>query len=191
MARGRHRRLEGQLPQIPPGSATVPGPRGVVGRPHLFTFCFKISWKILQPLKPKVPVCLWLKLCTMICWGAWLRAVIRGVTTRGKGHNFPGAESLWGCRITAGRRKVPTMSQVLQCSTFASERPQVRTWGAKFVSCPGRHLTFVTPLAVIQYTSESSMYMKCGVAQLHSKVIILWANRARSTHFVTSRQVVC
>jgi len=27
-----------------------------------------------------------------------------------------------------------------QYSTFASERPQVRTWGAKLASCPGRHL---------------------------------------------------
>ena len=39
----------------------------------------------------------------------------------GKGAQFPGRQ------MTAGRRKVLTMSQVLQCSTFASERPQVRT----------------------------------------------------------------
>jgi len=38
-------------------------------------------------------------------------------------------------------RKVSTMS--LQCSTFAPERPQVRTWGAKLASWPGRHLTSV------------------------------------------------
>jgi len=43
------------------------------------------------------------------------------------------------------RQKVLTMSQVLQCSTFASETPQVRTWGAKLASCPGRHLTSLHP----------------------------------------------
>ena len=32
-------------------------------------------------------------------------------------------------RMIAGRRKVLAMSQELQCSTFASERPQVQTQG--------------------------------------------------------------
>jgi len=54
------------------------------------------------PLKSKVPVYLWLELCTTVCWGASLRAVIRGVTTGGQGAQFPGAESLWGRRMTAG-----------------------------------------------------------------------------------------
>jgi len=45
----------------------------------------------------------------------------------GKGHNSLVAESLWGRRMTAWRLKVLTMSHELQCSTFASERPQVRT----------------------------------------------------------------
>jgi len=76
--------------------------------------------KILPCLKPKVPVCLWLELCTIICWSLSLRAVIRGVTTGCKGHNSLGAESLWGRRMTTVRRKVLTMSQELQCSTFAS-----------------------------------------------------------------------
>jgi len=70
-----------------------------------------------------------------------------------------------------GRQKVPTMSKMyfLQCSglhlvqnvttmcflqykqsllqysAFSSESPQVRTWGTKLVSCPGRHLTSLRP----------------------------------------------
>jgi len=39
----------------------------------------------------------------------------------GQGAQFPGR------RTIAGRRKVLTMSQVLQCTKFASETPQVRT----------------------------------------------------------------
>jgi len=40
------------------------------------------------------------------------------------------------------------MSQVLfQYITFASKRPQVRIWGAKLTSCPGRHLTLLRPWA--------------------------------------------
>jgi len=33
----------------------------------------------------------------------------------------------------------------LQYSTFASEKPQVWTWGAKLASCPGRRLTSLRP----------------------------------------------
>ena len=103
----------------------------------------------------------------MICWGASLSAVIRGVTTGVKGHNSTGAESLWR------RRKVPTMSHVFQCSTFASERPQVRTWGRQTWSrqtcfLPWAPSNLVTPLTVIQYYFALSMYMKWGVSQLHS-----------------------
>jgi len=59
---------------------------------------------------------------------------------RGQGAQFPGR------RITAGNQKVTTMTQVLfQNSTFASKRPQVRTWGAKLVSFPRRDLTSLPP----------------------------------------------
>jgi len=114
------------------------------------------------PLKPKVPVCLWLQLCTMISWGASLSAIIRGVTTGVKGHNSPDTESLWG------RRKVLTMSQILQCSTFASEMPQVPTWGRQTCFVPRAPSNLVTTLTVIQYSSALSMYIKWRVAQLHS-----------------------
>jgi len=109
-----------------------------------------------SPLKSKVSVCLWLELCTMICWGASLSAVIRGVTT--------GVESIWG------RRKVLTMSQVLQCSTFSAERPQVRIWGRQICFLPRASSNLVTPLTIIQYSSALSMYIKWRVAQLHSYV---------------------
>ena len=47
------------------------------------------------------------------------------------------------------RWKVPRMSQVfLQYSTLTPKRPQVRTWGANLVPCPGRHLTSIRPCQV-------------------------------------------
>ena len=108
----------------------------------------------------------------MIGWVASLSAVII------KGHNSPGTESLWG------RRKVLRISQVLQCSTFASERPQVRRWGRQTCFLPWAPSNLVMPLTVIQYSSALSMYIKWGVAQLHSYVgHILWANRAHSMHY--------
>ena len=59
-----------------------------------------------------------------------------------------------------GRRKVLTMSHELQCSTFASERPQVRTQGRQTCFLPRAPSNFVEPLTVIQYSSALSMYMK-------------------------------
>jgi len=54
---------------------------------------------------------------------------------RQRGHNSPGA------------RKVPTMPQnVLQYSTFASEKPQVRTWGRQTCFLPRVPSNLVTPL---------------------------------------------
>ena len=55
--------------------------------------------------------------------------LLRGVAARSnqgrkdgeQGAQFPGR------RLTVGPRNVLAMSQELQCSTFASERPQVRT----------------------------------------------------------------
>ena len=140
-------------------------------RPAKFSYTFSSKWrkklgelKIFPHLKPKVPVCLWLKLCTMICWGVSLSAVIRNVMTGVKGHNSPVAESL------RGRRKVPTMSQVLHCSTFASERHQVRTRMLQTCFLLRAPSNLVTPLAVIQYSSALYMNIKWGVAQWHNCV---------------------
>ena len=59
-----------------------------------------------------------------------------------------------------GRRKVITMSQELQCLTFASVRPQIRTKGRQTCFLPRAPSTFFAPLTVIQYSSALSMYMK-------------------------------
>jgi len=60
-------------------------------RPAKLYYSFSSKWrknsgelKICLP-KTKVPVCLWLELWTIICWGASLRAVIRGVATGERG----------------------------------------------------------------------------------------------------------
>jgi len=84
------------------------------------------------------------------------RAVTRGVTKGGQGgHDSPGAESLWGRRITAGRQMTAEGAEksqqchkyFLQCSTFASERPQFRTWGRQTCFLPRAPPNLVTPLA--------------------------------------------
>jgi len=80
--------------------------------------------------------------------------VCRGVTKGGKVGTIPrasnhcrGAQSLWGRRITAGGvwKSQQYHTYFLQWSTFASERHQVRTWGAKLASGLGSHLTSLCP----------------------------------------------
>jgi len=87
----------------------------------------------------------------------------QGRNDRVKGHNSPGAESLWRRWMTAGRRKVLTMSQDLQYSAFASEKPQVRTYGRQTCFLARAPSNFVTPLTVIQYSSGLSMWGRCGI----------------------------
>jgi len=60
---------------------------------------------------------------------------------------FPGRRITMGVRNDCGERQKSQQCHkyFLQYSTFASARPQVRTWGAKFCSCPGRHLTSLCP----------------------------------------------
>jgi len=116
------------------------------------------------PLKPEVPVCLWLELCTMV--------LLRRVTARsnhGRNDGEQGAQ-FSGRRVTMRAPKNPNnvTSTVLQCSTFASERPQVRAWGRQTCFLPRAPSDLVTPLAVSQYSSAFSMCLKWGVAQLHS-----------------------
>jgi len=67
----------------------------------------------------------------------------RGVLRGEKGAQCPGR------RITGGRRKVPTMLQVLSSIRYIWSW---KTWGlehggAKLISCPWRHLTSVCPWA--------------------------------------------
>jgi len=72
----------------------------------------------------------------------------RGIA-RGQGDAIPWAPNHYGGENYCGkRRKVPTMSQVLfQCSIFASERPQVRTWGRQTCFLPRAPSNLVTLLA--------------------------------------------
>jgi len=61
------------------------------------------------------------------------KAMLKGVTTGGQGgHNSPGAESLRGvlndCGV-GGEKSQECHKYFLKYSTFASKRPQVRTWG--------------------------------------------------------------
>jgi len=64
------------------------------------------------------------------------------------GHNSPGAEALWGHQITAGgaEKSQQCRKYLLQYSTFASERPQVRTWGRQTCFWPRAPSNLVTPL---------------------------------------------
>jgi len=95
--------------------------------------------------------------------GASLSAVIRGVTTGVKEHNSPGAESLRGCG------KVPTMSQVLQCSTFASEKPQVRTWGRQTCFLPRAPSNLVTPLSIWRLVPSRNLSTHLYAAKLRCR----------------------
>jgi len=72
----------------------------------------------------------------------------RGVTRGAGGHNFSGAESLWGRRMTAeGTKRCQNCHKYfLQYSTFASETPQVRTWGRQTCFLPWAPSNLVTPL---------------------------------------------
>jgi len=72
----------------------------------------------------------------------------------GQGAQFPGR------RVTGAENPNNVTSTVLQCSTFASEKPQVRIWGRQTCFLPRAPSDLVTPLAVIQYSSAFSMYMK-------------------------------
>jgi len=104
----------------------------------------------------------------------WLRRVAarsnHGRNDGGQGAQLPGRWITMMAPNDCGEcRKVLTMSQELQCSTFASERPHVRTWGRQTCFLPRTPSNLVTPLTVIQYSSvlqasfawnNSSLYRK-------------------------------
>ena len=138
-------------------------------RPAKLSYSFSSRWrknsgelKILPLPKAKGSRSLLLgELSTTVCRGASLRAVIMGAKTRARAAQFPGHRiAMRAPNDRGGRQKVLTMSQVLQCSTFASERPQVRTWGRQTCFLPRAPSNLVMPLAVIQYSSALSMYME-------------------------------
>jgi len=65
----------------------------------------------------------------------------------GKGAHLPGRRIIMGVPNHCGCAKKSQQfhNYFLQYSKFPSERPHVRTWGAKLASCPGRNLTSYTP----------------------------------------------
>ena len=60
-------------------------------------------------------------------------------------HNSPGAESPWGRRLTgwSAEKTQHCHKHFLQYRTFASERPQVETWGRQTCLLSRRHLTLL------------------------------------------------
>jgi len=78
----------------------------------------------------------------------YIPIVPRGVTTRAKGTQIPGR------RITAGASENPNnVTSSFFNSTFASERPQVRTWGRQTCFLPVAPSNLITPLPIITYKS--------------------------------------
>jgi len=68
--------------------------------------------------------------------------IMQGWNEGGKGGTIPRAPNHYGEPESPNN---VASKYFLQYRTLASERSQVRTWGAKFVSRPGRHLTSVRP----------------------------------------------
>jgi len=61
-------------------------------------------------------------------------------------HNSPGAESLWGRRMTAGdAEKSQHFHKYFNTVQLLPKDLRFEHGGAKLVSCPGRHLTSLRP----------------------------------------------
>ena len=105
-------------------------------------------------------------------------AVSKGITRGDRRYISLGAESLWGdakwlrgatsgCK---GRRKVPTMSQILssiQCICFRKTSGS-DMGGIRFASCPGRYLTSLRPGSVRCVLPSSIDLRKIGwIKQFH------------------------
>jgi len=96
------------------------------------------------------------------------RSGSRGETRGQWEHNSPGAESLWGRRMTAGgdEKSNQCHKYFLQYSTFASERFQARTWGRQTIpSCPRHHLISFRP-CLEDITSQGSFINVFRILQL-------------------------
>jgi len=75
------------------------------------------------------------------CWPT------QGVTRGARGSQFPERRVTMVAPNQCGGalKSQQCHKHFLQYSKFASEKPQFRTWGAKFASCPGRHPTSLRP----------------------------------------------
>jgi len=122
-------------------------------RPAKLSYSFSSKWRnnsgklrYFPPLYHKVPLCLWLELCTTV--------LLRRVAARS---NHGPNDGRQGAQIPGRRTTIK-----------ATNSPNLRTWGRQTCFLPRAPSTLVTPVAVIQYSSALSMYMKWGVAQSHS-----------------------
>jgi len=89
--------------------------------------------------------------------------MLRGVTTGERGVQFPVR------RITAGSSKSP--KHFSQYSTFASERPQVRTWGRQTCFLPRAPSNLVTSLNMLDFNVQ---YM-LDLIEIRLEKINCWA----------------
>jgi len=85
-----------------------------------------------------------------------------GTIPRAPNH-YRGAESLRGRRMTAGgaEKFQKCHKHFLQYSTFASERPQVRTWGRQTCLLPRAPSNLVTPLGQVTASPIRSVTQNC------------------------------
>ena len=76
-----------------------------------------------------------------------------------RGHNTPGAESLWGTKSLPERRKVPTMLQnFFNTVHLLPQDVSFEHGGAKLASCPGPILRHYAPGA-----AHSACFSRGGI----------------------------
>ena len=119
--------------------------------------CFQTSKSLFWSFKVNIFLWIWFTSFAIIVSDYTTYSRMQGRSDGGeRGCNSPGAESLWERQIAVrgaewflGRAKKSQQchrqAYFLQYNSFASERPQFRTWGTKLASCPGRHLTSWRP----------------------------------------------
>ena len=89
---------------------------------------------------------------TVSFWQKKVYTTRRSVTRGATGHNALGAKKPQQCRKYS-----------LQYIVFTPIRPQVRTWGAKPFSCPGRYL------ASVYATDDTSFYWTSIISKSNKK----------------------
>ena len=82
-----------------------------------------------------------------------------GIPTQGrcKGAQFPWRKITMGSAETSQ----PCLKYFVQYSIFASERPQVRTWGRQTCFCPGPHISSLRPCTHYTCFSKLCLYVVC------------------------------
>ena len=82
-------------------------------------------------------------------------AVVRGVTRGARGAQLPGRRTIMGTP-----KNPNNVTSTFFNRRFASERRQVRTWGAKLASCPGRHLTSLRPWSLYAWKTRTNILLE-------------------------------